>query len=379
MCGSCAQRSAAREIVIMAHAAKLWLCCLAPLVMATPLLKATPPLVSVDGEAIKLTWRQIIPMPNDFITVSCGTAASLDDYLEDSLGGKLIVNASLGYVRTKPLINMRCDYTIRYVRGGAAAELSQGKRSVGSSNLKLIAQVRVPLKAGLAQQPTQGHVAFGDTDDAMWVMWTSASRTPSIVRWGLQPGHLDRTVTSPTPAGTYLNTDMCHAPANLTGQQNWIDPGWLHRVLLTGLPADAAIHYSFGSATEGMSPERHFRSKQPAGGPRETRFCAWGDQDWDDPPPASATTAANCLSDALERGYGDFVLHYGDLAYAMGTGTDWEMWSRQNAPLATRVPYMVSVGNHEMCYANHGGANDPSCLEKDRSKCPNGYHPKWGA
>ena len=169
----------------------LLLCCLAPLVKAeSPALKAAPPLVSVDGESVLVSWENLAPAFGDFVTVSCGETSSLDDYLEDSLGGKLVVNASVNFVRTKPLINMRCDYTIRYVRGGAAAELSQGKRSVGSSNLKLIAEVRVPLKAGLAQQPTQGHVAFGDTDDAMWVMWTSASRTPSIVRWGLQPGHL---------------------------------------------------------------------------------------------------------------------------------------------------------------------------------------------
>ena len=87
---------------------------------------------------------------------------------------------------------------------------------------------------------------------------------------------------------------------------------------------------------------------------------------------------SNCLRDALERGYADFVLHYGDLAYAMGTGTDWEAWARQNEPLATRVPYMVSVGNHEMCYAGYGGSHDPSCQLADKSLCPNGYHPPWG-
>ena len=232
----------------------------------------------------------------------------------------------------------------------------------------------MPLKPGLELQPTQGHIAFGDADDEMWIMWTSAPTNESVVKWGVAPGQLKNVVRG--SAGTYKNTDMCHAPANQTGQQNWIHPGSLHRVLLTGLPSDTTIYYSFGSPVGGMSVERSFNSKLPVGAQsRDTKFVAFGDQDWDDPPPASATTMSNCLKDALELGYSDFVLHFGDLSYAMGTGTDWEMWARQNEPLATRVPYMVSVGNHEMDY-DTGGGRDPSCVTKP---CPErGYHPSWG-
>jgi hypothetical protein len=54
-------------------------------------------------------------------------------------------------------------------------------------------------------------------------------------------------------------------------------------------------------------------------------------------------------------------------ADAEGTGTDWEQWSRQNEPLATRVPYMVSVGNHEFDYTSDTNHNDPSVTDGNYS------------
>ena len=65
---------------------------------------------------------------------------------------------------------------------------------------------------------------------------------------------------------------------------------------------------------------------------------AFAFQDWDTGPGGSPTTAAYCLRDAIESGFSDFVLHFGDIAYAEATGTDWEHWSRQNEALASRVP-----------------------------------------
>ncbi len=43
----------------------------------------------------------------------------------------------------------------------------------------------------------------------------------------------------------------------------------------------------------------------------------------------------------------DLVLHVGDLSYAVGHGYIWEQWMNLISPVAMKVPYMVSVGNHE--------------------------------
>jgi hypothetical protein len=87
---------------------------------------------------------------------------------------------------------------------------------------------------------------------------------------------------------------------------------------------------------DGFSVERSFHTRPPldydgvmgrsnkngqdaANSKKVVRFLGFGDQDWDEGPGASPTTASNCLRDALEAGYDDFLLHYGDISYAEGT------------------------------------------------------------
>ena len=40
----------------------------------------------------------------------------------------------------------------------------------------------------------------------------------------------------------------------------------------------------------------------------------------------------------------DFILHFGDLSYAIGRGVLWESFGNLIDPFASRAPYMVSVG-----------------------------------
>ena len=91
-----------------------------------------------------------------------------------------------------------------------------------------------------------------------------------------------------------------------------------------------------GNERDGFSDERRFRSKPSSGiGPsaaapyaqglsasRAVKFLAFADQDWDTGVGGSPTTANYCLRDAIESGYSDFLVHFGDIAYAEATGTD---------------------------------------------------------
>jgi hypothetical protein len=285
----------------------------------------------------------------DRILVSCGPRATIDDHLEK--GGEIFVNATLGappFVRSPALINMRCNYTFLYVRGhsahpGGTNEIAgrQGAHTVGHDDLAtgavgqrmsrrsetpidggivVLATVVVQLAPGLASTPTQGHISFGDTDGDMWVMWVSASRAVPTVHFSTSPDGSTGITEVRGTSGTYASADMCHAPANETNQQSFIDPGWIHSVLLTHLLPDTDYYFSFGGA-DGVSEQRQFRSRPDSatsGTPprKEVRFLAFGDQDWDTGPGGSPTTADNCLRDALESGYRDFVLHIGDIACA---------------------------------------------------------------
>jgi len=72
----------------------------------------------------------------------------------------------------------------------------------------------------------------------------------------------------------------------------------------------------------------------------------------------------------LDAGYDSFLLHPGDLGYAMSSGYIWDVWGMLVAPIAARVPYMVTVGNHEY---DHAGARAESS-----GAPPGGWHPPWG-
>ena len=211
---------------------------------AVPMLVATPAILSDDGESLRLSWqRSFVPAAGDSVLLSCGARSHPLDYL--GKGGNLTVNASSHSVHTAALINMRCDYTAAFVRAG-----------------KVLAQLLIPLAPGLANAPSQGHIAFGDRDDQMHVLWVSASTALATVRFSTSPssdGGVPQVATG--SSGTYTASMMCSAPANQTGQQFFIDPGLMHRVLLQGLQPDTDYWYSFGNERDGWGDERRFRSK----------------------------------------------------------------------------------------------------------------------
>ena len=285
-----------------------------------PSLAAQPPVLTVDGESVLVGWQdQFNPLDGDRVLMSCGVRSHPLDFLGKN--GELSVNATTRSVHTAALINMRCNYTATYVRSG-----------------EVLSQLEIPLAPGLANAPSQGHIAFADRDDQMHVLWVSASDAVPTVRYSTTPTFLDASVSqglqhvATGSSGTYTADMMCSAPANQTGQQLFIDPGRMHRVLLEGLLPDTDYYYSYGNARDGFSDERRFRSKPssraPAAAPhahglgvaRPVKFLAFADQDWDDGVGASPTTANYCLRDAIESGFEDFLLHFGDLAYAESTG-----------------------------------------------------------
>jgi len=67
--------------------------------------------------------------------------------------------------------------------------------------------------------------------------------------------------------------------------------------------------------------------------------------------PMGKTVTEHIIAD-LNRKSADLVLHVGDLAYA-GVNKwgewepTWDVWVQQIEPLASTMPYMVTVGNHE--------------------------------
>jgi hypothetical protein len=121
-----------------------------------------------------------------------------------------------------------------------------------------------------------------------------------------------------------------------------------HHARLSGLEPDTTYHYRVRH-TGGASPDLTFRTA-PAD-PRATfRYTAFGDQGTTSD---SAKTVAviGAAKPALH-------VHVGDLCYADSTGdgksTDtytpaiWDEWFAQNQAVQRSIPWMPTVGNHEM-------------------------------
>jgi hypothetical protein len=313
-------------------------------------LTANPTTVADGGDSV-ISWTGVPqPSANDFVTCSCGPTSGLNDYLDMQN-----VTAGTSSLRFGLLIMMRCNYVFTYVSTASGKNLAIGS-------------VTVTMQESFAA-PKQGHLALGDTPDQMWVLWTSGSeaQTPTV-QFGLSPSSLLSNATG--ASHTYTAASMCQAPATVVSQVTFRDPGYMHEVLLHGLAPNTVYFYRFGNSVEGWSDVFSFLSPPTPSQPRDSiRFLAFADMGVD-PPPAAQSTMALALEE-VENGYRDFLLHFGDISYARSAGYVWEFFFRELEPLATRVPYMISIGNHEYDHTD-GGAHDPSGAPGQ------GFHPSWG-
>jgi hypothetical protein len=201
-------------------------------------------------------------------------------------------------------------------------------------------------------EPTHIHLAYGDRIDQMFVSYlTNSSKYTPQCQYGLDPSLLNFHQTGSTI--TYSASDMCEEKANISGPQNFIDPGYMHTILLEDLRPSTTYFYRVGTDEHGWSSIYSFTN-----GPVD-----------DNEPGAKSTidrVTARVMSTKVTC-----LLHIGDISYARGTGALWDAFMTQIQPIAARVPYMISIGNHDYDHVT-GGKKDPS-----GAPGPGGFRPLW--
>lgn len=75
----------------------------------------------------------------------------------------------------------------------------------------------------------------------MLVQWSSRDAPRPEVRWGADAERLNRTTAA--DSDSYDADDLCGPPATTAG---WLEPGLLHRALLTDLQPDTEYWYKYG-------------------------------------------------------------------------------------------------------------------------------------
>ncbi|GFH07435.1 purple acid phosphatase [Haematococcus lacustris] len=252
-------------------------------------------------------------------------------------------------------------------------------RPLGTSRVDLTGGAH-PLQSG-GCEPFEVHLSLTTADNALTLTWST--RNPECVDCGSKVGyglgsgatlgssgntsHMLQYVMGSTY--TVSEDDMCSGLAQQTPftvvmhvvQLTSLLPGWRHHYRIEG---SSRVH-------EFQAPPARTRGHGSNAAP--VSFIAYGDmgEGVERPqkcPMAAATVAA--VQDEITRKPVDLILHVGDLSYADGRHRVWGSFMSSIEPLASRVPYMVSVGNHEYDFTG-STANDLSGVKDS-------YHPKWG-
>jgi len=198
-------------------------------------------------------------------------------------------------------------------------------------------------------QPMQAHLSLTEDNTQMRLMWVSASENVPIVQYGISRS---LNMFANGTSHTYNSTQLCD---NWMLPMYWIDPGNMHDVVMTNLEPSTNYFYRYGNDQDGWSEVQQFTSAKPLGDPSVNIFAfadmgtaicigeGWCEQN-------SNGTTNNVYHQLLESEY-DMVLHVGDISYAVGYSIRWEEFFAQIQPIATEVPYMVCIGNHEYDYS----------------------------
>ena len=198
--------------------------------------------------------------------------------------------------------------------------------------------------------PSQGHIALSDKGmSIMWVSPTSnSSNVINNVIYGTNASYLSY-YSKPAISSTYNASDMCGPPAN--NASTFTRPGmiWTAEIdystaEIKELKPGTKIFFQFGN-NKSYSEMNSFTygTKDQIHG--TTSFIAYGDMG------TFGDIDKNSTQEILAHIYDvDFVLHVGDISYARGYSKKWVNWFEEIAPVATKVPYHVCIGNHEYDY-----------------------------
>eukprot|EP01126_Amoeba_proteus_P035828 TRINITY_DN3623_c0_g1_i3.p1 TRINITY_DN3623_c0_g1~~TRINITY_DN3623_c0_g1_i3.p1 ORF type:complete len:512 (+),score=66.55 TRINITY_DN3623_c0_g1_i3:291-1826(+) len=217
--------------------------------------------------------------------------------------------------------------------------------------------------------PTQGHLSVTSNGPSeMLVMWTSGSiRSPIVIiskDEGFTTSHTFRGVSYTYTKEEFIPCDNGDTKAI----KMFRPPGTLNYVLLCDLNPSTVYYYRFGTE-EVMSEVFSFKSSPVVSRQSSVSVVIYGDMGTSlclDPAGGWCGLGAACVLDRISKRLDekpfsyDHLLHIGDLSYAVGRAYRWDMWMNEIQSVSSRVPYMVTLGNHEYDFVGQD------------------FQPKWG-
>lgn len=238
------------------------------------------------------------------------------------------------------VVNIRTDIRVMFFGGGL--------------ELPCILADSETLKFANPNAPLYGHLSSVDSSSTMMrLTWISGDRKPQIVRYA--QGKLALSTVA-----TFTPKDLCDSFINPALNFGWHNPGFIHMALLNGLAPAKTYSYEYGSDEVGWSTVNKF-SMPPAAGSNELTFITYGDmgkaerdgfgEHYIQP---GALKVIDAVGKEVDMGNIDMVLHIGDISYATGFMAEWDFFLEMIGTVASRVPYMTAIGNHERDFPKSG-------------------------
>jgi len=196
--------------------------------------------------------------------------------------------------------------------------------------------------------PEQFHLAFTADPSEMWVSWARVGNISSLhpfCSYGTQSGHLSQRVSAEVL--TYKDGSCTFA-----GCEPW--SGLAYTARLTSLPPATRIFYRCGDddAAGGLGAEFSFTSRPRRDSNKPFALVALGDIGSS---PEALAVRDDILA-AMRASYTSpsplslplaLMLQIGDISYANGNQSMWDVYGRAWEPILSTVPTLVSPGNHD--------------------------------
>ncbi|KAB1227529.1 putative inactive purple acid phosphatase 27 [Morella rubra] len=279
-------------------------------------------LYAETGDLSKLPLLCHYPVKAQFMSNDPGYVNCTKKECKEYKDGKCLTTTCSGSLRFH-VINIRTDIQFVLFAGGFDTPCVLTRSN--------------PVNFANPKQPLYGHLSSIDsTGTSMRLTWVSGDEAPQQVQYGSGK-------TEPSQVTTFSQDDMKHAvlpsPAKEFG---WHDPGFVHSAVMTGLQPSSIFSYRYGRRTWQICTPAENRENRG-----DEEFCRMHKL-------PGSISVIEALTDEVNSGKVDSIFHIGDLSYATGFLVEWDFFLQLISPVASKVPYMTAIGNHERDYVDSG-------------------------
>jgi hypothetical protein len=200
-------------------------------------------------------------------------------------------------------------------------------------------------------QQTQIFVNFSNETGKIIVSWTDSDpgAVQDIVQWSLSA---DFTNVKSSRPGVLSSYSTPAGGTGIFGKLPAYASGVIHRATLDGVPAGVRVFYRIGSPLNGYSARGNFTSHPGVGADVPIRMLVLADHDVDcytaetgkecNPAAVLGAVTKPAVRDAINAG----AIILGDLAYANGNQSHWDLWQDVWSDLTSAMATQTNAGNH---------------------------------